>query len=215
MKIYTGNAYGKKLDNVIKHELGIMISSSPTFKPQKDFGQVPCALDNGAFVAYKKGYPFPEKVFLETIDECYKLNLSLDFIVCPDIVAGGEKSLEFSMKWATGKLLTAPRLALVVQDGMTTQMIDAYILKFFTVIFVGGSVKWKWDNADKWARFAHNNNKLCHIGQVGQVMKLKFADHIQVDSVDSTSFARNETWDIIEEYKNEGLFTCKAKKEIK
>ena len=203
MKIYTGNSYGIKLDKVKEYGLGIMISSSPTFSPVKEFSQVPCALDNGAFVAYKKGYPFPEKVFLNTLDKCYKLNIPLDFIVCPDIIAGGEKSLNFSIEWATGRLKTAPSLALVVQDGMTAHMIDAYVLSLFECIFVGGTVEWKWKTADGWVKFAHASNKKCHIGQVGQKRYLSFAKHIQADSVDSTSIARNDSWLVVEEYKKE------------
>ena len=206
MQIYTGNAYGKKLEKVKEYGLGIMISSSPTFKPSKDFAQVPCALDNGAFVAYKKGYPFPEKVFLDTIDACYKHNITLDFIVCPDIVAGGKRSLEFSMEWAEGRLSTCPRLALVVQDGMDGAMLLRHGIERFTHIFVGGTVEWKWRTADGWCRFAHGNNKNCHIGQVGQAKYLRAASDITADSVDSTSFARNESWAILDEYKSETLF---------
>lgn len=210
MEIYTGNAFGKKLEKVKEHGLGIMISTSPTVKPSKEFSQVPCALDNGAFSAWAKGYPFPEKAFMDTLEECYKQNIPLDFIVCPDIVAGGQKSLEFSIKWAShGYLSTAPRLALVVQDGMETNMIDSWVLSLFTHIFVGGTVEWKWETADKWVRFAHQAGKKCHIGQVGQLRYLNFADHVRADSVDSTSITRNESWAVIEKYKGGDLFTEK------
>ena len=143
-----------------------------------------------------------EKVFLDTLEASYTAGLKLDFIVCPDIVAGGEESLGFSVKWATGRLLGTPRLALVVQDGMTEQMVDAYVLSLFTHIFIGGTVEWKWKTADSWVKFAHKNNKKCHIGQVGRLQYLKFAEHIQTDSVDSTSFAVNDSWHIIEQFRN-------------
>jgi len=202
MQIYTGNAYGKKLEKVIEYELGIMISTSPIFKPNKDFNQVPCALDNGAFSAWSKGYPFPEKAFLDTLDTCYKLNLTLDFIVCPDIVTGGEKSLLFSLEWAQGRLRTAPRLALVLQDGMTPEMIDDYTLSFFEVLFVGGTVEWKWKTAEQWVEHAHKHNKKCHIGQCGKLLSLRMASLLGVDSVDSTSFTRNSSWQTLDEFKS-------------
>lgn len=194
MQIYTGNAMGTKLEQVKEHGCGIMIASSATCLPRKDFAQVPCALDNGAFGAYRKGYPFIESVFLRTMEKCYELGLTLDFIVCPDMVAGGERSLEFSMRWATGRLSTCPRLSLVVQDGMTEEMLDNYVLSHFALLFVGGTVQWKWDTAQKWVRFAHAHGKKCHIGQVGQARYLKHARHIQADSVDSTSLVRNGSW---------------------
>jgi len=201
MQIYTGTCGGKKFECVKKYGMGIMISPSAKRQAQKKYREVPCALDNGAFQAHKKGYPFREGLFLKTLDECYLLGIPLDFIVCPDIVMGGEKSLDFSVEWATTKLKTAPYLALVVQDGMLTKMIDAYVLSLFKIIFIGGSVEWKWKTADEWTRFAHENKKKVHIGRVGQKRYLRFCEHIKVDSVDSTSFARNDTWNIIKEYR--------------
>jgi len=213
MQIYTGTCAGKKFELVQEYNMGIMISPSPTFEPRKNFTEISCALDNGAFQAYRRGYPFQENLFLQTIDQCYNLGITLDFIVCPDIISGGRRSLEFSLDWAMGKLKGAPKLALVVQnDGitkeshlqlrqdMTPEMLAQYDLSAFSHIFIGGSVEWKWQTADSWVKFTHKESKKCHIGQVGQLRYLKFSEHIQADSVDSTSIARNESWNIIEEY---------------
>ena len=123
-------------------------------------------------------------------------------------MAGGEKSLEMSMEWATGRLVGTPRLALVVQDGITERMITSYrAMVHFTHVFIGGSVEWKWRNADKWVKFAHENKKMCHIGQVGRLQYLRHAEKLNVESVDSTSFAVNDSWHIIEEFKNPLLAT--------
>jgi queuine/archaeosine tRNA-ribosyltransferase len=215
MKIYTGTCAGEKIEKIKQYGLGIMISPSPTFLPRKSFveeyegvieNKFPCALDNGAFQAFKKGYPFQEDLFIQTMEQCYALGIKLDFIVCPDIVMGGKDSLDFSLEWARTKLKTAPRLALAVQDGITTQMLDAYVLSLFDIIFVGGSVEWKWKTADEWTKYAHKHNKKIHIGQVGQVRYLKFAEHIGVDSVDSTSIARNGSWSIIRDFIGKELF---------
>jgi hypothetical protein len=207
MKVYTGNAFGAKLEKVIAHDLGIMISSSPTTKPVKEFRQVPCALDNGAYTAYKKGYPFPESTFLQMIDECYKLGIPLDFIVCPDIVAGGQRSLDLSMEWATGRLRSAPRLALVVQDGMTSEMIDTHVRSLFTHIFIGGTPNWKWRGLPGWQAFCHAFKLHCHVGSCGTLEKLRQCEDIGIDSVDSTNFTRNNSWDVIEQFRNDNLFT--------
>ena len=199
MIIYTGQTTSTKLDKIKKLGMGVMISSHPNTAPSKDLKDVPCALDNGAFTCYKKGYPFQEDVFLETIKKAYKLNLTLDFIVCPDIVAGGKESLKFSLEWAK-RLKTAPNLALVLQDGMEERDLDSYTLRFFTHLFIGGSVKWKWDNADKWAKFARDKGKKIHIGQCGKLQYLKKAKVLKVGSVDSTSFTVNDSFDIVEEF---------------
>jgi len=179
-------------------KLGIMIASTPADRPYAKWKEFPCALDNGAFRCFQKGYPFQENIFLGTMEKCFALNICLDFIVCPDIVAGGEQSLDFSMEWATKRLIGAPNLALAVQDGMTEEMIDQYVLKHFSHIFVGGSVEWKWETAQKWVQFAHKNKKECHIGQVGQQRYLRHALHINADSVDSTSLVRHKSWHHVE-----------------
>jgi len=206
MKIYTGTCAGEKFEKVKKNGLGIMISPSPTFEPRKSFLEVSCAFDNGAFQSYTRGYPFRENAFWECLDKCYSLGIKLDFIVCPDIVKGGKDSLDYSVEWARTKLKTVPNLALAVQDGMTTQMIDSYVLSLFEMLFVGGSVEWKWKTADDWVKYAHENGKKVHIGQVGQARYLRFAEHIGVDSVDSTSITRNNTFGIIQEYLGKELF---------
>jgi hypothetical protein len=219
MKIYTGiggkckDSKGCKLDNCSKPEkcklakikeldLGIMISSSANRKPNKDLVGFNCALDNGAFACYKKGYPFMEKVFLDTLDASYKAGIKLDFIVTPDIVCGGKKSLDFSYKWATGRLSTCPRLALVVQDGMETKDVDSHTMSMFSHIFMGGSVEWKWKNATKWKLHAASYGKRFHIGQCGKFDYLVKAKNMSADSVDSTSFVVNESWHIIDRLRN-------------
>ena len=201
MQIYTGTAAGKNLDKIREKDLGIMISPSPSFLPRKDWADINCALDNGAFQAYRRGFPFMADLFRATIDKCYNVGVKLDFIVCPDIVAGGKKSLDFSLDWAMGELKTVPRLALAVQDGMRVLDIRPFI-EYFTHIFIGGSVQWKWETASEWVEFAHSNGKKVHIGQCGTVDKAKAALKLGVDSIDSTSFVRNGNWDYIDEIYN-------------
>jgi len=200
VKIYTGNAFGKKFEELKKHDLGIMISSSATHFAKKYFRDVPCALDNGAFAAWQKGYPFQADVFRDTIKHCYKEGIPLDFITCPDIVAAGQKSLRYSYEWAKGELKTAPNLALVVRDGMKDTDITRNIWELFTHIFIGGTDEWKWETAEGWVNFAHDLDMQCHIGKVGTLKRLFRAHEIGADSVDSTNFARNETWDVVDEF---------------
>lgn len=198
MKIYTGQTTGPTLERIIELGMGIMISSSPTSYPHSDLKRTFCALDNGAFSCYRKGYPFMKEVFMKTLSEAYKKNITLDFIVTPDIIAGGEKSLSFSNTWANNQLATAPRLALVVQDGMKYTGLGS--LGRYEYIFVGGTKEWKWKTAAKWAQVARDYGKKIHIGQCGRLEYLLRAWEIQVDSVDSTSFAVNKSFDIVEEF---------------
>lgn len=207
MKIYTGMTSGLKHDKVLCRDMGYMISSSPHRDPTKNLKEAFCALDNGAFPAFSKGYPFMQDIFLSTLAKCYKLNIKLDFIVCPDIVQGGLKSLEFSLSWAKNQLLGTPNLALVVQDGMEPKDINRYTLEYFNYIFVGGSVEWKWGTVGDWSVFAKDNNKKIHIGQCGQLKHLKRARELNVDSVDSASFVINDSFGIVDEFNLDGRYS--------
>lgn len=201
MRIYTGQCTGKKLQKLERLDLGIMISTSPHRWPSANFKQVPCALDNGAFACWAKGYPFQAEVFRETIRRAYKESIPLDFIVCPDVVCGGSTSLKYSLEWAAGELKTAPRLALAVQDGMRPDTVREKIRGTqFTHLFIGGSVEWKWETAGQWIEMARGAGLKSHIGRYGKLGQLIRAHGMGADSVDSTSWARNDSWQIIEEF---------------
>jgi hypothetical protein len=200
MMIYTGMAFGSDLEEVRRLGMGIMISSSPNWSPSRDTGTVPCCLDNGAYSCWRRGYPFMGDVFMDSIRKCHSNGISLEFIVCPDIVAGGEKSLDYSMEWAMGELKTAPRLALAVQDGMSPDDITMWHREWFSWLFVGGTPEWKWSTAESWVNRAHSIGMKCHIGSVGTLNRLRAAANYGADSVDSTSFQRNKSWHIVEEF---------------
>lgn len=206
LKIYSGITFGKKLGTIKGLNVGIMISSvydTGFIKPclKETF----CALDNGAFADYAKGlnYPFDEHRFLQTLSKCCQLEIPLDFIVVPDRVGGGLKSLDFSLMWA--ERLIGGRLALVLQDGMEEKHLTDDILEKFQVLFVGGTLKWKWATAKSWATFAHSKNKKLHIGRVGRLNLIQQSAEF-ADSVDSTSIVRNESYHIIEEFQNPKQF---------
>ena len=204
VRIYTGNADGESLDKVESLGMGIMIASSPTWEPRKSYRRVPCALDNGAFQCWRRGFPFQADVFLRSVAKCYEVGLSLEFIVCPDIVAGGLASLDFSREWAHGELRTAQRLALVVQDGMETRDVKPDLLRRFTHLFVGGTPEWKWRTAAEWVNHAHAYGLKCHIGRCGTLPLLRAAQRAGADSVDSTNFVRNQSWAVVEEFRGGG-----------
>jgi hypothetical protein len=217
MKIYTGTVAGEKIDKVEKYGLGIMISPSPTFEPRKQWlwedmkdgrkrkRQIFFAFDNGAYQSYTRGYPFMERYFWEALEKCYAIGIDMDFIVCPDIVAKGLYSLEYSWKW-TDKLITVQHLALALQDGMEPKDITNDILDRFSHLFLGGTVHWKWETLDQWCEFAKDKKKPLHVAKIGTSTKLTSCKSKGVSSVDSTNIARNGSWSVIEIYKRQQLF---------
>lgn len=193
MKIYTGNPSGctAKIREMEKRGIGVMLSS-PRVGPE--LLRLPVAIDNGAFAAWERGYPFQEGHFLETVDKAFRKGVKPDFIVCPDIVAGGRESLAFSVDWAMDRMQGAPRLALAVQDGMEPSDITSFERAPFRFIFVGGTLAWKWRTAEQWCDFAHKYDMQCHIGRCGTENDLRRALRLGADSVDSTSLVRHDSW---------------------
>jgi len=207
MKIYSGNvADPRRLEKLKEYGMGIMLSTGPDVSFQKSclsgdkVNGIRLALDNGAF-GNRDRHIFNEFPFMFAINEILfrKRWDQLDFIACPDIVAGGLKSLEFSMDWV--KRLQCDKLYLVIQDGMTPDDVEPY-LENFKGLFIGGSMPWKLSVIEKFTKFAHSHEKRIHVGQIGRLELLNQCKVLGVDSVDSTSFIRNESWHIIEEHLN-------------
>jgi hypothetical protein len=108
------------------------------------------ALDNGAWTAYQRGTEFDGRAFARALDSH---GAGADWIVIPDIVAGGRRSLEFSMRWLPTLLKLGRPLLLAVQDGMQPADV-ADPLSGRVGLFVGGSTGWKEQTACRWGQLA-------------------------------------------------------------
>lgn len=201
MIIYSANGGGHKIaQQQQQHKLGVMLTP-PDYTIREAHKDMNIAIDNGAFANWQKGYGFNEYAFLKLLDKIISRKQPYQFVVCPDIVAGGLASRDFSMMWKNR--LVNWKLYFVTQDGMRTQDVN---LDGFEGLFVGGTKEWKWKTAHKWVDFAHEKNKKCHIGQCGTLKRLLYAESIGADSVDSTNFIRNYSYHTIEQYyKQKGL----------
>lgn len=144
------------------------------------------ALDNGAWTAYQQRRPFDGDRFLRLVDA---LGEGADWIVIPDIVAGGAASLEFSAQWL-GRLrgISAP-LLLAVQDGMQPEQIRPW-LSPGVGLFVGGTSEWKEATAAQWGRLAQDAGVWCHLGRVNTGRRMRIAASAGMTSVDGTSASR-------------------------
>ena len=72
-------------------------------------------LDNGAWSDFQNSRPFDEDAFERLID---KLGSRADWIVLPDIVAGGLPSLELSMRWSNRCLSACQRALNIVRRAL-------------------------------------------------------------------------------------------------
>lgn len=138
------------------------------------------ALDNGAFVRWRKGMEWDPSVFEKDLSSLSDLP-SPDFVILPDLVAQGRASLAMSMEWFDRH--PRPDWYLAVQDGMTPWDIPwACGLKG---IFVGGTPEWKWESLPMWVRFAHRHGMPVHVGRISTPRKLIQARAMGADSGDS------------------------------
>jgi hypothetical protein len=149
------------------------------------------AVDNGAFPAFVKGLPWDEAKFLKLLDRIETFERKPDFACCPDIVAGGLKSLEFSLAWME-RLPSGYPWYLAVQDGMTEADVLPVVDKF-AGLFVGGSSDWKMSSTPTWVRLARQTGKQAHVGRVNTLSRAFTVGKLyKADSFDGNNW--NRTW---------------------
>jgi hypothetical protein len=149
-------------------------------------------LDNGAFTAWKNQKKWNENKFFDLL----KKYPDYDFVVVPDIVCGGIKSLELSKRYAVA--IPRPRY-LAAQDGMLLNDV-MFNLDLFDGIFIGGSIPWKFQTASAWSQLAHNHDLKCHAGRVGTWEGMIHMHFCGADSVDSTTASRHQSDYHIQKY---------------
>lgn len=138
------------------------------------------AFDNGAFTAWREGKPFPAQRFKERLERALSVGTPW-LAVAPDLVAQGQKSLEFTLSWMPD--LPPWPWFLAVQDGMTPIDVEPHADRF-SGIFLGGSDAFK-AQARMWCGWAHERGLRFHYGRAGTLSKLYEAQQIGADSVDS------------------------------
>ena len=177
---YVGQTRGAKLTAQL-NEYGFGECTVREEFPPRRF---PWFWDNGAFRDFTAGVPFGSRRYESALDKLSTSPLRPDFVVAPDIVAGGLASLRFSESWAARLAWLGLPVYLVVQDGMTESDV-APALSPYAGVFVGGSLGWKLRTSPRWVEFAHLHNRRCHIGRMGTRDRVRAARRWGADSIDS------------------------------
>lgn len=147
-------------------------------------------LDNGAWSCHTRGRAFDADAFLRLVD---RAGACADWIVLPDIVAGGPASLELSLSWVE-KLAGYPCL-LPVQDGMTPAMVDA-VLPDGVGLFVGGTtnrpdgINWKEASLPAWGRLKDRRGCWLHVARVNSARRIHLCHVAGADSIDGSCLSR-------------------------
>lgn len=144
------------------------------------------ALDNGAWSDFQSGRAFDEEGFERLLE---KLGEGADFVVLPDIVAGGLRSLELSVRWMNRALSVCPLVLIAVQDGM--ELADLTPLIGPNVgIFLGGSTEWKLQRMDDWGRICAERGVYYHVARVNTSRRIRLAAAAGATSIDGSSGSR-------------------------
>ena len=146
---------------------------------------LPYALDNGAWTAFQRGEPFDVKAFEKAVSWGAH---AADWLVLPDIVAGGLKSLKMSMQWAPRLIGLCP-LLLAVQDGIKPDDVRS-VLGSDIGLAVGGSTEWKESSCKMWGHLARETGCHLHVLRVNTARRIAICAHAGADSFDGTSATR-------------------------
>jgi len=111
-----------------------------------------------------------------------------DFVVMPDVVGEGQRSLIVSEQWIRKNSNGMPkRLLLAVQDGMTVDEVSAFVRHWRVGIFLGGTTEWKLKTLYYWGCVAHALNCYYHVGRVNTIERIRLCAEAGADSFDGTS----------------------------
>jgi hypothetical protein len=112
-----------------------------------------------------------------------------DWVVAPDIVAGGPASLDLSLSWLDRCLSACPRVLLAVQDGLTPIDVSPF-LGARVGLFVGGSTDWKIATMRQWGALGRDRGCWVHVGRVNTARRINYCHDAGVTSFDGTSASR-------------------------
>lgn len=153
-------------------------------------GDMPWAVDNGAWPAFVNGLPWDSEAFLRAVDQ---YGPGADFIVVPDVVAQRDASLRLTEQWLPFLLerddIADVRLLIAVQDGMTPDDV-AHLVGGRVGVFLGGSTEWKLATMLMWGEFCRSNGLYFHVGRVNSARRIRLCAAAEVDSFDGTSGTR-------------------------
>lgn len=143
-------------------------------------------LDNGAWIAFQRGIPFDEDRFEAALE---RYGAGADFVVLPDIVAGGVASLNLSMRWSNRCSAACDRLLIAVQDGMEPDDLRGYV-GASVGIFLGGSTEWKLARMNDWGVFCAEVGCWYHVARVNTARRMRMAHAAGATSIDGSSASR-------------------------
>lgn len=156
----------RNLDALGRHGWGLLISRAGVWRVEEwtctetgDRIRFRIVADNGAWSGFQTGREFDEEAFERFLDWLSRLSRPAEWLVLPDIVAGGPRSLDLSVRYPNRCLSVAPLVLIAVQDGMEHADL-APLVGPSVGIFLGGSTEWKLARMADWGAFCRKRG--CH-----------------------------------------------------
>lgn len=144
--------------------------------------------DNGAWADFQADRPFDEDAYERFLDWLSR-QVTADWIVLPDIVAGGSASLDLSVRYINRCLSLSPLVLIAVQDGMEDHHV-ASLVGPSVGIFLGGSTAWKLATMQAWGRFCRERALHYHVARVNSIKRMSLAIASGANSIDGSSASR-------------------------
>lgn len=184
----------RNLDALRGHGWHLLISRAGAWRTE-GFDHI--AGENGAWADYQAGRIFDEDAYERFLDWLIANVLPLgsfgapilDWLVLPDVVAGGLHSLELSMRYMNRCLAVSPLVLLAVQNGMRPADVED-IVGPGVGIFLGGTTEWKLQTMWEWGEFCATFDLYYHVARVNSMRRTIDALMAGADSVDGSSGSR-------------------------
>jgi len=145
--------------------------------------------DNGAWSDHRAGRAFDEDEYEQFLEWVEAQATVPDWLVLPDVVAGGTASLALSARYRNRCQAVAPLVLIAVQDGMEDAHLEPLVGPAVG-IFLGGSTAWKLARMGYWGEFCAARRLHYHVARVNTAKRMFMAIAAGADSVDGSSASR-------------------------
>lgn len=176
----------RNLDALRRHRWRLMVSRTGPWRTE---GFANVAIDNGTWSDFQAGRAFDEDAYDRFLEWLETQACIIDWLVLPDIVAGGMDSLALSVRYLNRCRALAPLVLIAVQNGMEPADL-APLVGPQVGIFLGGSTDWKLARMIEWGEFCAALRVYYHVARVNTIKRMSLAAAAGAHSIDGSSGSR-------------------------
>jgi hypothetical protein len=118
-----------------------------------------------------------------------RMGARADFTILPDIVAGGRRSLDLSLRWSNRVRAVSDRVLIPVQDGIEPEDM-ADLVGPSVGVFLGGSTEWKLRRMIEWGHWCADRRVHFHAARINTKRRIRLAIDAEATSGDGSSASR-------------------------